>query len=76
MRMPDMNEEHSAQTTDPRDECGEERRPTRTPSPPMSETSNPASAEQLTSITNISPELRAHLIQAIKKEGRLDSRVF
>jgi hypothetical protein len=76
MRMPDKTEEHSAQTTDPRDECGEEQRPTRMPSPPMSETSNHTSAEQPTSITNFPPELIAHLTETITKEGKLDPRVL
>ena len=76
MRMPGTTEEHSAQNTDPQDERGEERRPSRMPSPPMSETSHHASPDRLTNITNISPELIAHLTQTITKEGRFDSRVL
>ena len=88
MRMPDKDEEQSAQATDTRcsaksydtpsvqDEYGGDRRPARTPSPPVSEASNPPSVEQPTSIANISPELIAHLTEKITKKGKFGSRVL
>jgi hypothetical protein len=49
------------------DEYNEEQRPTRIPSPPMSETSNAPSTEQQ---TVLSDEVIAHLTERIKKEGK------
>jgi hypothetical protein len=48
------------------DEYNDEERPTRMPSPPMSETSNPPSTEQQ---TVLSDEVIAQLTERIKKEG-------
>jgi hypothetical protein len=48
------------------DEYNDEERPTRMPSPPMSEPSNPPSTEQH---TVLSDEVIAELTERIKKEG-------
>lgn len=54
------------------DEYNDEERPTRMPSPPMSETSNPPSMEQQ---TVLSDEVIAHLTERITKEGEFGPMV-